>query len=152
MQYNNMHQKGNIQKEIPWPRDIFHNFPVVNQSQLSSPWHQHLASKLAKRSSCIANTIQKLSSPKSGPKDEPKQTKSIGPVCNPVTTYPLRSSASKIHISLVPTPNHEPFTVLDSWIPKLQNHMIIVSRNSKEEAPILSQIEHCCAAMDLKKK
>ena len=30
--------------------------------------------------------------------------------------------------------------------------MIIVSRNSKEEAPILSQIEHCCEAMDLKKK
>ena len=46
-------------------------------------------------------------------KDERKQVKSIGPVCDPVTTYPLRSFASNGHISLVSTPNREPFLALD---------------------------------------
>ena len=114
MQYNNMHKKWNIQKEIPWPRDIFHNFLIVNQSQLSSTWHQCLTSKLAKRSSCISATIQQHSSSTSGPKNEPQQAKRIGPICNPVTTYLLRSFASNNHISLVSTPNRKPFMVLDS--------------------------------------
>ena len=43
-----------------------------------------------------------------------KQAKRIGPVCNPVTAYPLCSFASNNHISLILTLNRERFVALDS--------------------------------------
>ena len=52
--------------------------------------------------------------PNKWPKNEPKQAKRIGLVCNLVTAYSLHSFSSNDHISLVSTLNRKLFVALDS--------------------------------------
>ena len=52
--------------------------------------------------------------PNKWPKNEPKQAKRIGLVCNPVIAYLMCNFASNNHISLILIFNHELFMVLDS--------------------------------------
>ena len=58
-----------------------------------------------------------------GLQNKPKQPKVIGPEYNPVIACSLCNITSISHISLVSTPNYDPFEALDSRIPKLENHM-----------------------------
>ena len=55
------------------------------------------------------------------PKIQPGQPNRIGLICNPVTACSLPNIALIGHISLISTPNCDPFKALDSWLPKIQN-------------------------------
>ena len=69
-----------------------------------------------------------------------------------ITVLPctLHNLASFNHFSLISTPNCNLLDPLDSWLPKLQIHIWIASRNFYNVVPILSSIQHHCVAMDLK--
>ena len=61
----------------------------------------------------------------------------------------MRSLTSISHVSLISNLNCNLFEALDSWLPKLQNHVWFVLKISWKIGPILSWIQHHCAICSL---